>query len=169
MEKSVSQIIGTNIKALRLSLGLSQIKFAIATKLSRASIVNIESGKTGYNLNLLDPILDFLNMGLEDLTKSNLTLPYGFRAELEKHHRNNPEVHPFLSEQPPLVYAVKQVLLKSDLLDMPREIHEISSFFTSLGWKYRGTSIQNTLKRLPAQIAIQPHPAKRNTFIYRKK
>lgn len=169
MESSVRKIIGRNVKTLREGLGLSQMKFAILVGLSRASLVNIESGKNGYNLNLLDNILEFSNYKLEDITKQNFEMPENIREILADHYKESLDLHATLTEKPTIVYAIHHKLLKSSFLDRPREINEIKIFFEKTGWSFKGTSIQNALKRLPQLIIIDKHKFKENTFVYSKR
>ena len=168
METIVRKIIGRNIKSLRETLGLSQIKFALAAGVSRASIINIESGKTGYNVDLLDEILSFSTFTIEDLCKQNFSIPTDFRDKLASHYRDRLEIYGILNEKPTIVYAIKYKLLEGTFLETPKEINEIRIYFENLGWEFKGTSIQNALKRMPKLISIQKHPTKGNTFKYLK-
>lgn len=168
MEETVRQIIGKNIKSLRETLGLSQIQFAIVTGISRASIVNIESGKTGYNVNLLDNVLSFSNYSMEELSRQNLIISNDLRDELIAFHKESLDVSGILNEKPTIVYAIKYKLLKSEFLENPREINDIKAFFKKFGWEFQGTSIQNALKRMPNSILIYRHKTKKNTFVYLK-
>ncbi|MBB5647662.1 helix-turn-helix domain-containing protein [Pedobacter cryoconitis] len=168
MSNLVRNIIGNNVKSLRIALGLSLLNFSIVTELSKASVINIESGKTGYNLNLLDNIILFSRQSLSDLSNENYVPTDDLRDKLINHYKNNPEFISILSQTPEIVYAVKYKLLKSDFINSPKEINEIKIFFEQFGWKYLGTSISNTLKRLPAKILISKHPSKKNTHVYSK-
>ena len=169
METAVRKIIGANVKTLRENLGLSQMKFAILTGISRASIVNIESGKSGYNLNLLDSILTFSNCKIEDITKQNFHVPNNFREILTDHYNENLDIYATLKEKPTIVYAIKYRLIPSSFLEQPREINEIRSFFGAMGWNFLGTSIQNALHRMPSSVLIEKHELKKNTFVYSKR
>ena len=169
METTVRKIIGANVKSLRETLGLSQIKFAILTGISRASIVNIESGKSGYNLNLIDSILTFSNYNIEDITKQNFHLPSDFREILTEHYKENLDIYAALKEKPTIVYAIKYRLMQSSFLEQPREISEIRAFFGEMGWNFLGTSIQNALRRMPSSILIEKQDGKENTFLYSKR
>ena len=166
METATRKVIGRNIRIIREASGLSQINFALLTGLSRASIVNIESGKKGYNLDLLDKILAFSNYKIDDIIKNDFNPPYNLREILVKYHRNDLPNYTTLNETPTIVYAVKYRLLKTKFLDTPKEINEIRSFFEQFGWYYLGTSIQNALKRMPELILVEKHPVKQNTFTY---
>jgi transcriptional regulator with XRE-family HTH domain len=164
----VRNIIGKNVRSIRLALGLSLLNFSILTRVSKASIVNIESGRTGYNLNLLDDIILFSRQSLSDLSDETYRPADNLRDELINKYKNNPEFLSILSQRPEIVYAVKYKLLKSDFIDKPKEINEIKIFFEQFGWIYLGTSISNTLKRLPKNIHISKHPLKKNTNLYTK-
>lgn len=168
MSNLVRNIIGKNVKSLRIALGLSLLDFSIVTGLSKASVINIESGKTGYNLNLLDNIILFSRQSLNDLSNENYTPIENLRDTLIHHYKHNPEFTGILSQTPEIVYAVKYKLLKSTFINEPKEINEIKVFFEQFGWKYLGTSISNTLKRLPDKILIGKHPSKKNTHVYSK-
>ncbi|TDE13215.1 MULTISPECIES: helix-turn-helix domain-containing protein [Dyadobacter] len=169
METSVRKIIGRNVKALREALGLSQMKFAILIGMSRASVINIESGKNGYNLNLLDNILTFSNYRLEDITKQSFEMPENIREILAEHYKESLDLYATLTEKPTIVYAINYRLMKSHFLDHPKEINEIKVFFENIGWSFKGTSIQNALKRMPQLILIEKHKLKENTFVYSKR
>lgn len=169
METTVRKIIGKNTKTIRETLGLSQIKFALVTGISRASIVNIESGKNGYNVNLLDSILSFSRFNMEELSKQNMVIPSKYREFLISHYRDKLDVYAILSERPTIVFAVKFKLLNDSFFETPKEINEIKVFFEDFGWIFLGTSIQNTLKRMPKAILMQDHPTKENTFVYSKR
>lgn len=169
MDTTVRQIIGSNIKTLREASGLSQIKFAILTGISRASIVNIESGKNGYNLNLLDNILMFYKYKIEDISKQNFVVPLNLREILAEQYKRDLTYSAALTERPTIVYAIKYRLLPTSFLETPKEINEIRFFFTQLGWNFLGTSIQNALKRMSKLILIEKHAVKANTFVYSKR
>jgi transcriptional regulator with XRE-family HTH domain len=168
MNEISRNIIGKNIKSLRLLLALSQLKFAELTGLSRATVVNIESAKKGYNINLLDNIAQFLDIKLNELSSANFIPSPTIREELIEKYKNVPYFLRTLSETPEIVYAIKYKLLLSSFLDTPKEIHEIKYFFDQLGWNYKGTSISNSLKRMSKSIKIQLHPTKKGTSIYSK-
>lgn len=169
MSNLVRNIIGRNVKSIRIALGLSLLNFSIVTGMSKASVINIESGKTGYNLNLLDNIILFSKQSLGDLSKEDYAPVDDLRDQLINHYKNKPEFIGILTQKPEIVYAVKYKLLKSNFINEPKEINEIKVFFEQFGWKYLGTSISNTLKRMPANVSINKHPAKKNTHMYSKK
>lgn len=169
MGNTARKIIGRNVKALREALDLSQLKFAELTDLSRATIINIESGKTGYNLNLIDKILAFTSYKIEDLSKENFAIHKDIRDELADKYKDAPSIYVILNKKPTIKYAIKYKLLTSRLLDSPKEINEITRFFEKLGWDYLGTSIQNELKAMPNLIKIEPHPTKGGTHVYSRK
>lgn len=169
MELSARKTISRNILTVRQTLGLSQIKFALLCGISRASLINIESTNTGYNLNLLDRILGFCNLSMEKLSMQEFTLPDNFREKLIELYKNNSAVYVILNSKPPITYAVKEKLLKGNFLNTPKEINQIKTFFEGLGWSFNGPSIQNTLKRMPQFISIEQHKTKKNTNLYSKK
>ncbi len=169
MGNTARKIIGRNVKALREALDLSQLKFAEMTDLSRATIINVESGKTGYNLNLIDKILAFTDYKIEDLSKENFIVRKDIRDELADKYRDFVEIHVILNKKPTIKYAVKHKLLPSKFLSSPKEINEITRFFKKFGWNFLGTSIQNELKAMPNIIDIQPHPTKGGTNLYTQK
>ncbi|MGX5689452.1 helix-turn-helix domain-containing protein [Arcticibacter tournemirensis] len=170
MELLSREIIGRNVKYLREASGLSQHSLSLVTDLSKRSIANIESGKSGYNLDLLDKILAFFNIKLDELCKDGIIVPYNFREKLTIHHKRmgSPAIE-ILSETPTIVYAIKFKLINSHFIDEPKEISQIATFFEDLGWKFKGTSISNALKRMPDYIDIQNHEVKKNTHVYRRK
>jgi transcriptional regulator with XRE-family HTH domain len=163
-------IIGKNIKSIRLTLGLSQLNFSILTGLSKATIVNIESGKKGYNLDLLENIIDFLGYSLSDLASKDFSPKENVRERLiDTYKSKRPEYYRVLIQTPEIVYAIRYKLLKGDFLNKPKEIREVKAFFEGFGWTYKGPSISNALKRMPELIQIKKHESKGNTNVYLKK
>jgi transcriptional regulator with XRE-family HTH domain len=167
MDAEIRKTIGRNVRKIREASGLSQIKFAMLTGLSRASVVNIESGDKGYNINLLDRISTFSNYKVEQICSADFKVPKNLREILVNHHRADLSNYATLSETPTLVYAINYYLLESSFFESPREINEIKLFFERLGWKYLGTSIQNALKRMPDKVFIEEHKFKMRTYTYR--
>ena len=169
MDTAILKIVGRNVREIREASGLSQIKFAMLTGLSRASIVNIESGDKGYNINLLSKIAAFSTYKIEQISKSDFKVPNNLREILANYHKADLSNFATLNETPTLVYAIKYRLLESSFLDSPREISEVKLFFEQFGWHYLGTSIQNALKRMPEKISIETHALKKQTFTYAKR
>lgn len=168
MSELAINIVGANVKSIRKSLGLSQLNFSIITELSKASIINIESGKKGYNLKLLENITSFTKYSLSDLSNNNFKPDTNLRDKLAKLYKNSEFSH-MLNCTPEIVYAIEFKLLKSDFIDQPKEISEIKSFFQKFGWTYSGTSISNALKRRPNLIEIRKHDIKANTNVYSRR
>ncbi|MFA4870212.1 MAG: helix-turn-helix transcriptional regulator [Pedobacter sp.] len=169
MSDLIRNIIGRNVKSIRKSLNLSLLNFSILTGISKASIVNIESGKKGYNLNLLDSILSFTTYTLKELSTQNLVVPYDLREKLLELYKNDLVTFNLLSQTPEIGYAVSAKLLPSTFLKTPKEIGQIKTFFEEFGWIYLGTSISNVLKGMPDSIEIRKHETKKNTNVYLKK
>lgn len=161
-------IVGKNIKMIRESIGLSQKDFSILTNISRASLIKIEAGETGYRLNLLDDIISFTNFTLTELSKMNLLIPFDYRARLLEIYNGNDTVNVILNHQPTLVYCIRFSLLTGNFLETPREIREITKFFADQGWYFKGNSIQIALKRMTETITIEKHATKGNTNLYSK-
>ena len=86
MSNSSALKIAKNIRTIRKFLGVSSLDFAFLTSLSKATINNIEAGKTGYNINLLDNICSFTKHKLNDLTDENLKVSYNIRDRLIAEH-----------------------------------------------------------------------------------
>lgn len=166
MDAAIRKTIGLNVRNIREAAGLSQIKFAMLTGLSRASVINIESGGKGYNINLLDSISTFSNYKVEQICSIDFRVPKNLREILANHHRADLSNFATLSETPTLVYAINYYLLDSSFFESPREINEIKLFFEQLGWNYLGTSIQNALKRMPDKVLIEEHKIKMRTYTY---
>lgn len=168
MKMGIRQIIGRNVKSIRTSLGLSQGNFALVIGISRASLINIESGVNGYNLNLLDKILMFSDFKLEELSKPDFITPKNYREKLIEHYKNEPTIFLILNKKPSIVYSIEYKLLSSTFFNTPKEINQIKDYFDKLGWSFQGTSIQNALKRMPDKVKIEKHPTKKSTFLYSK-
>jgi transcriptional regulator with XRE-family HTH domain len=169
MGDSSRKLIGRNVKAIRKALGLSQLTFSILTGISKASIINIESGKKGYNLNLLDNIIAFSRYSLNDLSNPEFIPENDLREILAKIYKNHPTYFKILNQTPEIVYAVINKLLKDDFLNSPKEINDVKKYFEQFGWFYKGPSISNALKRMPKLVEINKHSIKKNTNIYLKK
>lgn len=98
------KLIGRNVKAIRKVLGLSQLSFSILTGISKASIINIESGKKGYNLNLLDNIIAFSRYSLNDLSNPEFIPENDLRELLTKIYKSHPTYFKILNHTPEIVY-----------------------------------------------------------------
>ena len=169
MIKSAIGTIAKNVRVLRKSLGVSRLDFAILTSLSKATIDNIEAGKTGYNIKLLDNICGFTKYKVTDLTDEKLTVSFEIRDKLIKEYKGDIQFTKILTSKPKIAYSIKSKLINSDFLDLPKEVNDIRLFFKNIGWDYKGTSISNELKRMSELIEIKKHPIKKNTNIYLKK
>jgi len=168
MAEVSTAIVGKNIKSIRESIGLSQKDFSILVSISRASLIKIEAGSTGYRLNLLDGIIDFTKFSLSELSKMNFSVPDYYREKLLKIYGEDVTAGVILSQQPTLVYCIKYSLLNSQFLNEPKEIRQITKFFANKGWAFSGNSIQIALKRMPNVIVIKKHESKGNTNTYSK-
>lgn len=164
------ELIGLNIKKLREKLGLTQLDFSIVTTIALRTIANIETGKGTFNIETLSKILEFFNVDASYLNDKEMIVSNDFRENLIKYHENKKsEYLSILAKKPKIVYAIKNQLLNNELLNKPREIHEIQSFFSSLGWDFIGSSITNALIRMPDLIEIKKHENKGNTNVYLKR
>jgi transcriptional regulator with XRE-family HTH domain len=171
MEEISRNIIAKNVKLIRLLLGLSQLNFALVTGISKASLINIESGKKGYNLDMLEGIIKFIGYSLSNLSSKSFSPEQDLREILiERYKKTESDYYNILSKTPEIVYAIRYKLLKSGSLDKPKEIFEIrEELYRLYGWEYRSSSISNTLTRMKNLITVQPHTVKKNTNIYSKK
>jgi len=168
MSKLSRDIIGKNLRAIRASLGLSLLNFSILTELSKATIVNIESGKAGYNLNLLDNVINFTKISLKELSDENFQPLENFKESLVMLYSKHDKFYSLLSESPEISFALKRIIMDG-FLDTPKEIREIRHHLQNIGWYYKGTSISIALKRLQTSVVIKSHPSKKGTHIYTKK
>lgn len=168
MDKPSRKIIGENVKSIRKLLNLSQLEFSIITGLSKPSIINIESGNTGYNLDLLEKIISFSTYPLSELSKRGFIPAINLREDLIEKYKKNP-IYNILNKQPSIVYAIKYKLLTSEFLNQFRETNEIKKYFEKLGWQFHGPSITNALTRMPSLIECKKHDSKINTNLYRRK
>lgn len=169
MDKS-SKILSENIIELRDAIGLSQKDFALLAGLSRATLVNIESGKKSFKVKSLDGIVNFTTIELEKLSKKGFMPPENFREKLIKLYRTNPAIHVILDVPPSIPYIIKHKVLKSNFLDTQQERKDIIKFISdNYGWKIEGNSLTNAFKNLPSFIKIGEHPTKKRTNVYSKK
>lgn len=166
MKDASRKIIGRNVKKLREALNLSQLDFSSLIRLSRATLINIEAGKKAYSIDLIDEVAAFAHISAEDLLKENMDIPADKRESLITAYKGNPLISPILDRTPTIPYAIKYKLLVSDFLLVPREINEIRHFFLDYGWDFKGTSLQNALKRMSDEIVIKKHPTKAGTHTY---
>ncbi len=67
--KELEEIIGRNVKAKRLELGLSISEVAKASGVSRYSVRQLESGKHNSRLNIFAAIAEALGMSGPELFK----------------------------------------------------------------------------------------------------
>jgi len=169
MSKKARSIIGNNVRQIRKALGLSLLDFSILCELSKASIVNIEAGRNGYNLNLLDNIVSFTRFSLKELSDESFKPGASLRDNLIKHYKSNHQFFAILSSKPNIVYAIKHKILGGTFLDQPKEIKEIKAYLDGFGWDYKNVSISVALKRMDSLIDIQLHPTKKGTSIYSRK
>lgn len=157
------------MRLIRKKLGLSLLSFSILTDLSKASIVNIENAKNGYNLNLLDNISNFTQYQLKELIDPDFETKGDIRAKLLGVYADNEQISSILGATPEIPYAIEQKVLLEGFLDEPKEISQIKKHLRNYNWEYKGTSISITLKRMADKVKIEQHPTKKNTFIYSKK
>jgi transcriptional regulator with XRE-family HTH domain len=169
MSKLSRDIIGNNVRAIRKKLGLSLLNFSILTELSKATIVNIETGKKGYNLNIIDNIIKFTKISLKELSDENFAPQDDFRERLLALYTKHNDFYAILNKKPEILYAINNKLIVGEFLTSPKEIRDIRSYLLTFGWDYNGTSISIALKRMSSLITIEPHPTKKSTFVYSKK
>jgi len=169
MSKLTRVIIGNNVRKIRKGLGLSLLNFSILCELSKASIVNIEAAKSGYNLNLLENIVNFTKFSVSKLSDEEFTLKNNLRDELLEIYKGNDTFYALLNQKPNLSHTIEQKLLKSNFLDTPKEVREIRDYLSGLGLTYNRASISIALKRMYDMIKAEPHPSKKGTFVYSKK
>jgi transcriptional regulator with XRE-family HTH domain len=153
---------------MRKCLDLSQLNFALLTGISKPSVINIESGKTDYSLGLLEKITQFADCSLTDLSSNHFVPDVNLREKLAKKYEKDTR-YEILQRKPSIVYAIQFKLLKSDFLDSYRETNEITHYFETHGWLFKGTSITNALSRMSDLIEVKPHASKNNTNLYIRK
>ncbi len=170
MSTEERKLIGKNIQILRNKLGLSQLKLSFITSLSKATIANMESGRRGYSIELLNRISEFSNIPTEYFYDSPFIPADNIRDILLKKYAGNDEYYGILTDQPDFTYAFHYKLINTNFLDAPKEIHEIRDFLKQQNLSYTGNVISVGLKRLgqKGKINIQAHPYKKNTFLYSK-
>lgn len=168
------QTLGKKIKALRDSLGLSQLQVSFATGISPKTLYSIESGRGNYGVDHLLALSEFYVLELRELADISLQNPA--EPELRKnisvyHQDKGSNAHLVLRERPTIVYALSRKLLQTDFLDEFREVKDIRKYcIKKHEWSYISSSITNALETLHEQglIEIAKHPTKMNTNIYRK-
>lgn len=164
MEKNIRQ----NIRAIRLSLGLSVKRFHELTNVSTTTIVNVEQGHKGMKLETINKLISFTDFSIEQIASDKFTVPKNLRETLFEKFKEDDEKIQFFYYEPKILDAVNKKLIKSDFFSTYKEINEIVSFFEKNGWKVKGTSLQNELKKHPL-VDMKPHPTKKKTNIYKRK
>jgi len=159
-----------NVAEIRDAIGLSQKDFASLAGISRATLINIESGNKPIKVTSLDKIAGFSTIGLDKLSKSSFKPPVNLREKLLQLYKNSPEIYVTLSGTPSIPYIIKYKVIKTDFLNTPKERGKIVKFIEdNYGWKISGNSLTNALKRMPHLIKIEPHPTKGGTNLYSRR
>lgn len=165
-----SKIIGKNVAEIRDAIGLSQKDFASLADISRATLINIESGNKPIKVASLDKISGFSTIGLDKLSKRGFKPPVNLREKLLQLYKNSPEIYVTLNGTPSIPYIIKYKVIRTDFLNTPKERGKIVKFIDdNYGWKISGNSLTNALKRMPDLIKIEPHPTKGRTNVYSRK
>lgn len=161
-------IIGQNIRALRLELGLSVKKYSELTGVSPTTIVNVEQGHKGLKIETVEKLIRYSDLTIEQVSSKSFVVPSNLRENLFEKFQDDLEKRRFFLYSPKILDAINKKLINSKFFQSFKEINQIVTFFESFGWEVRGTSLQNELKKHP-QVSIEPHPTKKNTNVYRKK
>ncbi|WP_257667468.1 helix-turn-helix domain-containing protein [Parapedobacter tibetensis] len=165
-----SKTISENVVELRDAIGLSQKDFALLAGISRATLVNIESGIKSIKVKSLDGIVGFTKVELEKLSKKGFKPSENLREKLLQRYKGNPAIYVILSGPPSIPHCIKYKVLRTGFLDTPKERGQIVKFISdNYGWKINGNSLTNALKNMPKFIKIEPHPDKGGTNLYSKK
>ena len=167
MSEPSRKIIGRNVKLVRRLLNQSQSHFGDMVDLSKPTIINIESGQSGYNIDLLESIISFTGYILTDFANSDFKPEPALREKLIEKYQNDSR-YSTLGKKPNIVYAIKYKLMVSSFFENFRETNEIKKYFEQFGWYFKGPSITNALRRLSDEIDIREHPDKNNTHQYRR-
>ena len=128
MSKLSRDIIGKNVRAIRKKMGISLLNFSMLTDLSKATIVNIETGKNGYNLNIIDKIISFTKVSLKELSDEKFEPADNLRETLLELYLKNDLFYSILNKKPEIIYAINNKILIGDFLEDPKEIREIRSY-----------------------------------------
>ena len=62
----IQQKIGVRLKELRISLGLSQEKFALKIGMDRTYFASVEAGKRNISINNIEKIINGLELSFSD-------------------------------------------------------------------------------------------------------
>ena len=113
-------IVGDNIRRLRLTLGLTQEEMALKSGLSQGYINQLESGKRRFTQKSLEMIADTLSVPMAELFQEEKPEhPLFFAEKTEKYRKKRPDKREFLS------------LLK----ELPEDI--VEHYFTLLKLEYK--------------------------------
>ena len=110
MEGFSKKIIGKNVKLIRKSLSLSQLKFSELVNLSKPSIINIESGNKGYNIDLLNRIALVTGFTINEISNAEFKIPDSFRENLIEKFKKDLKYFALLNKKPNIVFVVKTKL-----------------------------------------------------------
>ncbi len=97
--------IGENIRLIRMTKGISQIKLARSLDISQTHMSNIENGNTGLSLATAIKISKYLGCSIDELV-------YG-KKQLKDNERDNNVLSGFSAED--LLDALKLIALKNKL------------------------------------------------------
>ena len=163
------KIIGSNLKKLRQAIGISQIDLGDLLLISKRSIANIEAGVEFDTFDVINTLLQFYGLTVNDVGYHDYKISEDFRDIIIQKHNDQAEYVVLLSKKPSIPFAIKSKLLNSTYLDEPKEINEIKDFFDKIGWQWNGSSISTALKRMENRgIIISAHPFKGGTTIFKK-
>jgi transcriptional regulator with XRE-family HTH domain len=151
------RIIGNNLRRLRIATDLSQHDLSTLIPISKRSIAKIESGNPKLSISQVNFLTEFFNLrSSKELSNKNLSITNDIRNKLVNHHRStHPEYIELLTKTPSIIYAIDFILLPSSFLKVPRQIHEIRSYFAEQGWIFKGSSLTNALLRKSDQISYK--------------
>lgn len=93
-------IVGDNIRRLRLKLGLTQEEIALKSGLSQGYINQLESGKRRFTQKSLELIADALSVPMVELfreEKAQQTPSVAEGIEIEKYRKKRPDKKEFLA------------------------------------------------------------------------
>ena len=161
-------IIGQNIHKIRLALDLSVKKYAELTGISATTIVNVEQGHKGLKIETIEKLIEYSDFTIEQVSSKRFVVPTDFRESLFEKYKDNVEKRRFFLYSPKILNAINEKLINSDFFQSFKDTNQIVAFFESFGWKVRGTSLQNELKKHPKVLMLE-HPSKKNTNVYRRK
>ncbi|MGJ1534304.1 helix-turn-helix domain-containing protein [Sphingobacterium multivorum] len=164
------EILRPNIIEVRDATGLNQEYFSLLCEFSRATLTNIENGKSLPSVTTLNKISQFTTVGIDKLARKNYIPPLDLREKLQKKYANDLSKSVLLEDMPSVPYILKYRLLRTNFLNEFRVRKEILKYIEkNYGWSINPNTLTTNLRRMGDLLVFKPNPDHDNGYVYRKK